>query len=136
MSLFCFFVFFSSPPPPLIQSTRSETLTHSAKILNGLYPLGILKVQTDSTKKDSHRYKSDILARLTPTPPPNTYGFSWLFQFKFLSLPVKEMIFLISILQTPSGIPQTSCVLLPLTDMNYKKSVVGAGARSGLDPEP
>lgn len=43
----------------------------------------------------------------------------------------KELIFLISILQIPSGIPQTSCVLsASLADRNYKKVSSSMGRRS------
>lgn len=75
-----------------------------------------------------YRCESDITGCLTPTPPPNMYGFSLLFQFKFLSLPVKRDDF--SNIHPANSIwdpPNKLCSSVSFTGMNYKKSATGAG---------
>lgn len=86
-----------------------------------------------------YRCKTDFMGCLTPTPSPDVYGFSSLFQFKFLSLPLKRDDFFSNIHPANSiwDPPNKLCSSVSLTGRNYKKSAIGAGRRSDLlGPEP
>lgn len=130
------FPFPPSPRPP-IRRTWSETPTHWAQSLNCLYPLGILKVQM-TLQNDSLQIQKQHHGLPHPDPTPqHVWFFHCCSNLNFSVYQSKEMHFLISILQTPSGIPQTSCGLLPLSHAGIRKSLHRSRDQvRPSDPEP
>ena len=134
----CLLLFPLPAPPATPQSEEhDQRLQHAELSLNCLYPLGIRKVQI-TLQNDSLLMQKQHHGLPHPNPTPQHVWFFHCCSNSNVSVyQSKEMHFLMSILQTPSGIPQTSCVLLPVSHAGIRKSLHRSMHQvRPSDPEP